>query len=212
MLLLGYIISDTKYQDLSDETIQVVKNELDCKLQLPKLILGLDNAKNYAKEHNMPFDILDRTFPNGDRWSFKKTEKRDYYEHDLSEFKKHIIKSISNDINYYYINIYKLKYTKIKDLYNILFNNKFNRDINYIIIDNEMLYFPLCGNKVMGISFNHLRYIGIDREKVINKIKLHKSNKIYYTSSRNMWKLKDWFKGIEYVIPSILTNNIQKQS
>ena len=210
MFLFGYIVSETKYNGLSNGIIQVVKNESECTLDVPKLIIGLSKAKEYAQSKGFEFDILDHMFPDGNMWTFKKTEKREIYEENIIEFKNYIIKSISKNINYYYINIYNLKYKDIKRLYNILFNNKFNRNINYIFIDKEMMYYCLENNNVIGISLDLMKYMGIDREKVISKIKSGKNNSIVFSSNKKLWQLKDWFNGMEYIIPSLLTNNTIK--
>ena len=210
MFLFGYIVSETKYNGLSNGIIKVVKNESECTLDVPKLIIGLSKAKEYAQSKGFEFDILDHMFPDGNMWTFKKTEKREIYEENIIEFKNYIIKSISKNINYYYINIYNLKYKDIKRLYNILFNNKFNRNINYIFIDKEMMYYCLENNNVIGISLGLIKYTGIDREKVISKIKSGKNNSIVFSSNKKLWQLKDWFNGMEYIIPSLLTNNTIK--
>lgn len=207
MLLFGYIISDTKYRDLSEYIVKVVKDESECKLNVPKLIVGLDKAKQYAISHNFEFDILNRFYPNGDMWTFKKNEKREYYEEDILAFQEYIKNTISKNIIYNYINIFNLSITSIKKLYNIVINNQYNRDINYILIDNDMLYYPLNNNKVIGISLQQLRYVGIDKDKIIDRIKQNKSNYIYYSSNKKLWEYKNWFNGLEYVIPSILTTN-----
>lgn len=210
MFLFGYIVSETKYNGLPNDIIQVVKNESECTLDVPKLIIGLSKAKEYAQSKGFEFDILDHMFPDGNMWTFKKTEKREIYEENIIEFKNYIIKSISKNINYYYINIYNLKYKDIKRLYNILFNNKFNRNINYIFIDKEMMYYCLENNNVIGISLGLMKYMGIDREKVISKIKSGKNNSIVFSSNKKLWQLKDWFNGMEYIIPLLLTNNTIK--
>lgn len=206
MLTLGYIISDTKYSDLEEGVITVVNKEEDCYPGFPKLIVGLSKAKEYALKHGFSFDILNNTFPNKDMWTFKKTEKRDYYERDIEQFKKVVKEAICDKIKYYYINIYALKYSKAKQLYRMLFNNLLNRRINYVLVDRKMIYFPLDNDKVIGISFNHLQYIGIDKDKVIDKLKKEKSNRIYYTTSKKMWKICDYFKGNNYVIPVLMQN------
>ena len=210
MFLFGYIVSETKYNGLPNDIIKVVENESECTLDVPKLIIGLSKAKEYAQSKGFEFDILDHMFPDGNMWTFKKTEKREIYEENIIEFKNYIIKSISKNINYYYINIYNLKYKDIKRLYNILFNNKFNRNINYIFIDKEMMYYCLENNNVIGISLGLIKYMGIDREKVISKIKSGKNNSIVFSSNKKLWQLKDWFNGMEYIIPSLLTNNTIK--
>lgn len=210
MFLFGYIVSETKYNGLPNDIIKVVENESECTLDVPKLIIGLSKAKEYAQSKGFEFDILEHMFPDGNMWTFKKTEKREIYEENIIEFKNYIIKSISKNINYYYINIYNLKYKDIKRLYNILFNNKFNRNINYIFIDKEMMYYCLENNNVIGISLGLMKYMGIDREKVISKIKSGKNNSIVFSSNKKLWQLKDWFNGMEYIIPSLLTNNTIK--
>lgn len=210
MFLFGYIVSETKYNGLPNDIIKVVGNESECTLDVPKLIIGLSKAKEYAQSKGFEFDILEHMFPDGNMWTFKKTEKREIYEENIIEFKNYIIKSISKNINYYYINIYNLKYKDIKRLYNILFNNKFNRNINYIFIDKEMMYYCLENNNVIGISLGLIKYMGIDREKIISKIKSGKNNSIIFSSNKKLWQLKDWFNGMEYIIPSLLTNNTIK--
>ena len=210
MFLFGYIVSETKYNGLPNDIIKVVENESECTLDVPKLIIGLSKAKEYAQSKGFEFDILEHMFPDGNMWTFKKTEKREIYEENIIEFKNYIIKSISKNINYYYINIYNLKYKDIKRLYNILFNNKFNRNINYIFIDKEMMYYCLENNNVIGISLGLMKYMGIDREKIISKIKSGKNNSIVFSSNKKLWQLKDWFNGMEYIIPSLLTNNTIK--
>lgn len=206
MFIFGYIVSDVRYNDFDDDIIKVVNDVDECVNPLPKLIIGLDNAKKYAKDNNLEFDILDHVYSNGDMWTFKKTEKREFYEQNIQEFKDMIVEYQSNNTNYYYINIYSLKYSQFKRLYNIIMNNM----LNNIIIDKEMLYLSINDNDVIGISFNHLRYIGIDKDKIIERLKNGYNNRLYYTTSKNMWKLKDWFNGREYVIAKIFRNNIIK--
>ena len=73
-----------------------------------------------------------------------------------------------------------------------------------------MLYYPIDYKNVIGLSFTHLKYIGIEKEKIIEKIRNKKFNKIYYTTSKNMRKLTNWFSNKEYVIASIFERNAKK--
>lgn len=206
MLFFGYIVSDVKYKVLEDDIVKVVSDVSECTNHLPKLIIGLENAKKYALDNGFDFDILNHSFPNGDMWTFKRTEKREFYEDDIITFKNKAICNQCKNVNYYYIDLYRLPYSRIKSLYNIIMND----EIKYIIIDSNMFYLAIAVDCVIGISFTHLRYIGVDREKTINKLKSKKNNKIYYTNSKNMWKLKDWFSGNEYVIANIFKKNAIK--
>ena len=143
-------------------------------------------------------------------WTFKKTEKREFYEEDIVTFKTKIVTMQGLDVNYHFINLFTLPYNKTKTLYNILFNNSLAKKSNYIIVDKDMLYTSLDNINVIGVSIAQLKYIGISRDKIINKIKNCKNNRIYYTSSKNMWQLKAWFLGKEYIISNIFEKNAHK--
>ena len=204
MPFFGYIVSDSKNKDIDNEIIKVVNDVSECDINAPKLIVGLDNAKEYARENAFSFDILNHTYPNGDMWTFKKTEKREFYDEDIVNYKNMIIKRQLEGINYYFVNLFSLKYSKKKKLFNILENKE-----NYIVIDGKMVYIALDFNNVIGISLGQFEYVGISADKVISLLKSF-NNKIYYTSSKNMWKLKDWFNGSEYVISTILFKDKKK--
>ena len=211
MLFFGYIVSSVKYNDLNDDIVKVVSDLSECSNNsIPKLIIGLNEAKEYANLNNFDFDILNNTYPNGDMWTFKKTEKREYYERDVEEFKKMVVNYQEKDVAYNYINIYRLKYSDIKRLYNIILNNSLKKERNYYIIDRNMLYYPIDDKNIIGLSFAHLKYIGVERDKIIEKIKSKEFNKIYFTTSKNMWKLSSWFSNKEYVIASIFERNAKK--
>lgn len=210
MLFFGYIVSSVKYSDLNDDIVQTVSDLSECNNNIPKLIIGLNEAKEYAKLNGFDFNILNNTYPNGDMWTFKKTEKREYYERDIEQFKNEIVKHQEKDVVYNYINVFKLKYNDIKRLYDIIFNNSLNKKTNYYIVSRNMLYYPIDYKNVIGLSFTHLKYIGIEKEKIIEKIRNKKFNKIYYTTSKNMRKLTNWFSNKEYVIASIFERNAKK--
>ena len=210
MLFFGYIVSSVKYSDLNDDIVQTVSDLSECNNNIPKLIIGLNEAKEYAKLNGFDFNILNNTYPNGDMWTFKKTEKREYYERDIEQFKNEIVKHQEKDVVYNYINVFKLKYNDIKRLFGIIFNNSLNKKTNYYIVSRNMLYYPIDYKNVIGLSFTHLKYIGIEKDKIIEKIRNKKFNKIYYTTSKNMRKLTNWFSNKEYVIASIFERNAKK--
>ena len=66
----GYIISQKDYSDLPTDIMKVVRNEVECTLPLPKLVIGMHEAKEYAEKHNIDFDILERQYPDGNWWPF----------------------------------------------------------------------------------------------------------------------------------------------
>lgn len=210
MFLFGYIVSDIRYTGLPTDIIKVVHDESECVLDVPKLIVGLSEAKSYAERNRFEFDILEHTFPDGNMWTFKKTEKREIYEENIDEFKDYVINSVLKAVSYTYINVYRLSYSAFKRLYWILLGNRLNRECNYIFIDREMIYYPLEGGKVIGLSMGLMRYMGLDMDKVIEKIRSGVNNKVVFGSNKKIWNLKDWFRNSEYVIPHLIMNNAIK--
>ena len=132
----GYIVSKTKISDLKGFVEQVDDISL-ADLAKPILIVGYKEAKKIASEEGKEFDILNKSLDKNLFWTFKKTESKSDFEKDIIKFYSYIINNIIYNINYYYINIYKLKYNKIKKLYNII-NSKNKK---YIYINNGMIYF-----------------------------------------------------------------------
>ena len=101
MLFFGYIVTDIRYKDLEEDIVKVVTSLDECTMPLPRMIVGLENAKGYASENGFEFDILEHTFQNGDMWTFKKTEKREFYEDDIDAFKKMIVDKQGSDVTYH---------------------------------------------------------------------------------------------------------------
>ena len=206
MIVFGYIV-DKKTPLEKPDVFCEVDDVSECVECVPKLIVGLDRAKQYAFDNGFEFDILNHHYPNGDMWTFRKTEKREYYEEDIDTFKRMSIQKQEDGVDYRYINVCSLKYSKLKRLHEILTSNGLKKEQNPIVIDGDMIYAPLDMKIVIGISLQFLKYIGVDREKVISKIRNEASNKVYFTTSKNMWKLRNWFCGKEYVIANLLYRN-----
>ena len=189
MKTLGYIVVGKKIADIEGFVEQVHSIE-EADSTKPILIVGWQNAKQFEG-----YNILDRKLSDGVFWTFSKSENRYEFEKDIKKFYNYIINNILNSIIYNYINIYKLRYNELKETY-----NKFiSKDRGYIYISNDMIY-TMEGNVVSGVSFAMLEYCGISREKVIDKIKANRSDKIIYDSSKNIIKLKRFIGNNKHVI------------
>lgn len=193
---LGYIISDTKIKNLKGFVEQVNDVSL-ADLTKPTLFVGINNAKKNIKD----FSILDKKYGDKTFWTYKKTEKRVDFEEDLNYFYNYIIYNISNNIEYYYINILNLKYSKIKKLYNILFSN----EKKYIYISNDMIYLLYKDKKILGISLSLLEYIKIDKNKILNKLYSNKNNIICTDVSKCVKCIKNEIGNNRYVIPYFMS-------
>ena len=193
MKTLGYIVVGKRIADIEGFVEQVHSIE-EADSTKPILIVGWQNAKQFEG-----YNILDRKLSDGVFWTFSKSENRYEFEKDLKSFYNYIINNILNNIIYNYINIYKLRYNELKETY-----NKFiSKDRGYIYISNDMIY-TMEGNVVSGVSFAMLEYCGISREKVIDKIKANRSDKIIYDSSKNIIKLKRFIGNNKHVIPCFI--------
>ena len=196
MSCLGYIISDAKIKNLKGFVEQVNDVSL-ADLTKPVLFIGVENARKNIKD----FSILKKKYDNSVFWTYKKTEKRVDFEDDINYFYSYIINNISSNINYYYINIYNLKYNKIKKLYNILFSSS----KKYIYISNNMIYLLYKNNIILGISLNLLEYIKIKKEKILDKLYSNKNNVICTDISQCIRPIKNEIGNNRYVVPYFMS-------
>ena len=193
---LGYIVSDRRINSVKG-FVGFTNDYSSVDSTKPVLVVGLKLAKEILGDK---FNILDKKINENVYWTFKKTEKRTDFEDDLSRFYQRCFNKAADDIKYYYINIIKLKYSKIKKLYSILFS----KEKKYIYINNDMIYL-LYGKYVLGISLSFLRYCGIKTEKILSKIKENELNKIYEEDNPFVTMVKREVGNKEYVIPHFMS-------
>ena len=196
MQKLGYIVTDRKINGVK-EFVGVVDDISLADPTKPVLIVGIELAKKYINN----FSILNKKVNDNLFWTFKKTEKRVDFENDINYFYNYIIYNISNNIDYYYINILKLRYNKIKKLYNILFSgNK-----KYIYISNNMLYFLHNDKNVFGISISILEFLNIDVKKIFKKLYSNENNIICTNMSNCVKSIKAEIGNKKYVVPYFMS-------
>lgn len=194
-MTIGYIVTERKLKGISGFVEQVDSIEKADSTK-PILIIGWKNAKKYEGYKS----ILDKQLSPNVYWTFSRTENRSIQEEDLKKFYKIIINNILNNIKYYYVNIFKLNYNKIKKLINIV--NSSNRKTIYI--SNGFIYIPYETNNILGISLKILEYCGINKDKIINKIKLNPNNKIVEDDNYKAFKLSKELKNKKYALPYFL--------
>jgi len=195
MKTLGYIVTDRKLKNIDGFVEQVSDIQMTDSTK-PILIVGWKKAKqneNYTS-------ILEKQLGNNLFWTFSKSESRADFEEDLENFYNIIYNNILNNINYYYINIFKLKYSIIKKIYNII-NSKENKNI---YISNGMVYIPHKGN-VFGMSLNILEYCGIGAEKIFHRISSNPSNKIIEDNDKIVFKLAKRLGNKKYAVPYFIS-------
>lgn len=190
-MILGYIVTDRKLNGINGFVEQVNSIE-QADSAKPILIVGWKNAKKYEGYTS----ILNKQLSDNVYWTFSKSESRSEQEEDLKKFYKLIINNILNNINYYYINLFKLKYNKLKKLINIVNSS----DRKNIYISNSFVYIPYRGD-ILGISLKMLEYCGINSKKVIEKIKNNRNNIIIEDNNSRILKLSRELGNKKYALP-----------
>jgi hypothetical protein len=192
---LGYIVTDRKMNDI-EGFVEQVKDFTDADSTKPILIVGWNNAKLHRGYRS----ILEKELAPGVFWTFKKSESRSDFEQDLKDFYQYVYNVILDNIDYYYINILSLKYSKLKKLYSI-FNSKERKNI--YISDN--LIYTLYDGKVLGVSLDVLEYCGIKRDKVLSLLSSNPANKIYDNSHKWMIRLCKYLGNKKYAVPYFIS-------
>lgn len=201
MLTLGYIVTDKAIKDKLDY-VKIIKPSDYIELEnndLPTLIVGFDNARNFLGDR---FCILDRKVNDNLYWTFWKTEKRVYYDKDLTNFYNLIFNRLKEKVSYQSISLFRLKLSDIKRLINQLKNST-----NYVFIAYKtiFIYSPINNDKIIfGISFDELDYLNVKRDSIINKL-LSLANNVtekneYYLSAN----IKNIFKSNKYIYAYLL--------
>lgn len=195
-MILGYIVTDKKLKGI-DGFVEQVDDISLADATKPILIVGWKKAKEHPKYSS----VLEKQLDDNLYWTFGKSESRADFEEDLKVFYNIIYNNILNNINYYYINIYKLKYNNIKKLYNIILTSG---EVKNIYLSNSLLYIPYEG-KVLGLSLSVLEYCGIPTDKVLNKIK-SKGINIVEDNGKFIFKLSKQLGNKKYAIPYFISS------
>lgn len=196
MKTLGYIVTDRKLKNIDGFVEQVTDIQFADSTK-PILIVGWKNAKQNEKYAS----ILEKQLDDNLFWTFNKSESRADFEEDLESFYSIIYNNILNNINYHYIDIFKLKYNKLKKLYSILSSSE---DKN-IYISNGVVYIPYEGG-ILGLSLVVLEYCGIKTEKVLQRIKSNPNNNVFEDDNKFVFKLTKRLGNKKYAVPYFISS------
>ena len=147
--------------NFSDD-FNVVESMDDIIHGLPTLIIG--------------FDVADKLYPNYDvteikicenvYWTTKKTEDRDKQMKELEWFKYHVYSELFSKVNYLFVDpIQYRKKTILK-----IFRKIYNLSQKVVYVHGDMVY--IYGDfLIFGVDFKLLRFMGINTEKILTKLK-----------------------------------------
>lgn len=157
---IGNIVSTSTVK--APEDFNVVKTMTEVIEGLPTLVIGYD----FVDKAFPNFDITERALKLNVYWTFKRTEKRDKYEEDLSWFISNTYKELTDKLLYVFVD--PIQY-KSKSLIKIIRKiSSLTKPITYV--NGEMVY-VYGDNIVFGIDLKLLRYMSVDVVKIKDKIK-----------------------------------------
>ena len=184
-MFLGRVVTKQKKIDTIDFVdITQDKNSIDD--TTPTIIVGKSLAESiYGKEN---VHIIDKKIRDNVFWTYSKTEKRSEYEVGIGKFNNYIVKSIGKRIRYNFFSIFRNSYSEKKQVIKALTKGKTRR---VIYITKSHIYIYSGQDSVMGISLDELSYIGIPREKIVDRIKRNRNNNILFNDSFLSYSMKD---------------------
>ena len=160
MKKIANIVSQNKV-DVS-EIFNVVKTINEIEHGLPTLIIDFD----YVNKTYPDFDITESYLGNNLWWTLKKTQKRDKYAIDLDNFINTTYNNLLKNIPYFFVDlIHNQKKTLVRVIKKI---HSFKETYTYL--HGDMMY--VYGDSIVfGIDLRLARYMGINSDKIKNKIK-----------------------------------------
>lgn len=167
-MFLGRVITTSKNIKLLD-FIEKTDDLTKADGTLPTLIVGKAKAIEIFGKENV--HILNRKLMDNVYWTYSKMEKRTVFESDIAKFSEAIEKTLEKSVKYYYFNIFTEPLSSVKKFIKFMRG----KSIKYVYIKNDHAYI-YGGKSVIGFSLRDTDYIGIDRSKVIGKIKKNPNN------------------------------------
>jgi len=134
-------------------------------LKLPTLIVGYEVICDLYGAENV--DLLDRQITSKIFWTLRKNEKRIIYSNDLETFIRYSYKKFASKLNF--INLDLILYSKRK-LFKIVKKILTIRDGVAYESSNKIIYL-YHDNLIFIIDLNLTSYLGLNSDKIINKVK-----------------------------------------
>lgn len=191
-MFLGNIVSENKIN--IDCLFNISHNIDNINKEIPTLIIGWDFCKSIFSDLNL--SILDKKINENTFWTFSKKEKRIDYEKDLKFFYEKCINSIGKNVKYRYINILTCGLNIIKNIIKKIHSN----ESVYIYIYNNSFIYIYVDNEIIGIDFNSIDYLNINRKKIY-KILYGRNNKVFFNEEFLSIGVKEITNNNKRIIP-----------
>lgn len=160
---------------------------------IPTLLIG----KKELNDRGYNLSVLNRQIDKNLYWTYTKMEKRNIHEQDINLFYNLVFKKICGDIKYFNINVYMMSYSVIKNIIDTLLDGNIYKCI-YIQKNHVFIYY---NNKVIGVSLDEIKYVGIDITKVVNILTNSKNSDIITSNNFIKNEVKNYLTNKEYLTP-----------
>lgn len=140
---------------------------------LPTLIIGLSKARGCIDN----FDILRKDYPEQNKWwTYAKTEKRSDYLNDMVRFHEYCIRREVESVEYEYVDFTSFPLSRIRKFVRYMYSS----DPKICLLTKESKFVFIYSRryrKTWGLSLTLCEYVGIDRHKVVSRIKSNRYNR-----------------------------------
>lgn len=160
----------------------------------PTLLIGKNNSEETIGKEKIK--VLNKEINKNLFWTYSKVEKRSEFEKDVLGFYQNIFKTILKTVTYRNIDLYNTTYQEIKQVLNMLYNGE---DLYTYITDKHLYIYD--GNEVVGISLDEAEFIGVNKEKIKDKLKKNKNNKLIFNDFFIKNNVKKYLNDNKFVIP-----------
>ena len=185
-MFLGRIITRQKNLDVLD-FVDVTDKPVEGDSTTPTIVVGKSLAESVYGRENV--HIIDRRIADNVYWTYSKTEKRSEFEAGMARFESHILKSLRRSVRYGFFSIFRSTYTERKQVVRALCHGKTGRAV---YVTGNSLYIYSGGDSVMGISLDELSYVGINRDKVVGRLRSNRNNRLLFSDAFLSYRMKDW--------------------
>ena len=159
-MFIGNIVTETEFLD---KRYNVCKSYDEINTNLPTLIIGWKNVKDIFGEENV--SILRKNINENTFWTFDIQERKVDYEVDIDNFESVCLGILNDRINYVYVDLLHDNRKKVKKIIRKIYNLK-----NIISFKNDNMFYIFDENLVFGVDLNIVEFLGLDKQKIINKI------------------------------------------
>lgn len=166
---LGKIVTDGRSQ--VDRFFKVVRYADNVEDGLPVLYVGWKKVK---ERFSGKVSILEKNLGNGVFWTFDRMERRSDNIKDVSRFMLYCLNRYTNKIEYRYFNPLTVPFSQAKCLIELIDEQ---RDKYVFVDDNRFVFiYPPYMGRMYGISLDALQYMGLKKEKMIDRLEKNPFN------------------------------------